>query len=99
LQPDHRVEGEKQTRRSRREIDCGQAEGQLVGPVPQFPRAIEDGIDQYLERQAALTAERDTPPLQRLGASFIVFTPMEPGPISIRATMAGPSPARSTAAR
>jgi hypothetical protein len=47
LQPDHRVEGEKQTRRSRREIDCGQAEGQLVGPVPQFPRAIEDGIDQY----------------------------------------------------
>jgi penicillin-binding protein 1A len=80
-----------------REVMLRIYEGQLVGPVPQFPRAIEDGIDQYLERQAALTAERDTPPLQRLGASFLVFTPMEPGPISIRATMAGPSPMRSTA--
>jgi hypothetical protein len=27
-----------------------------VGPVPQFPRAIEDGIDQYLALQAMLTA-------------------------------------------
>ena len=35
-------------------------ERQFVGPVPQFPREIEDGIDQYLVRQAALDAERDT---------------------------------------
>jgi len=29
-----------------------------VGPVPKFPRAIEDGIDQYLLRQATLTADQ-----------------------------------------
>jgi penicillin-binding protein 1A len=54
-----------------REVMLRIYEEQLVGPVPQFPRTIEDGIDQYLARQAALTAERDTPPLQTLGASFI----------------------------
>jgi len=32
-----------------------------VGPVPPFPREIEDRIDQYLERQAALKAVRDNP--------------------------------------
>jgi penicillin-binding protein 1A len=31
----------------------------LVGPVPPFPREIEDRIDQYLVGQAALEAERD----------------------------------------
>lgn len=41
-------------------------ERQLVGPVPRYPRGIEHGIDQYLVRQAALEAERDTPPLERL---------------------------------
>src|SRR2546428_1879936 len=35
---------------------------QLVGPVPQFPRAIEERIDQYLVVQAALKAEHDKPP-------------------------------------
>jgi len=34
---------------------------QLVGPVPQFPRAIEERIDQYLVVQAALKAEHDKP--------------------------------------
>jgi hypothetical protein len=29
---------------------------QLVGPVPQFPREIEDRIDTYLARQAELAA-------------------------------------------
>jgi hypothetical protein len=29
---------------------------QLVGPVPQFPREIEDRIDAYLARQAVLAA-------------------------------------------
>ncbi len=33
---------------------------QLAGPVPQFPRAIEHRIDQYLARQVALRAEPDT---------------------------------------
>jgi hypothetical protein len=34
---------------------------ELVGPVPPFPREIEDRIDQYLERQTALKAVRDNP--------------------------------------
>jgi penicillin-binding protein 1A len=34
----------------------------LVGPVPQFPRQIEDGIDAYL----ALQAKADPPPLTAL---------------------------------
>jgi hypothetical protein len=32
-----------------------------VGAVPLFPREIEDRIDQYLVRQAALKAGRDNP--------------------------------------
>jgi penicillin-binding protein 1A len=46
-----------------REVMFRVYERKLVGPVPQFPREIEHGIDQYLLRQAALKAERDTPPL------------------------------------
>ena len=46
-----------------REVMLRVYERQLVGPVPQFPREIEHGIDQYLVRQAALKAKRDTPPL------------------------------------
>jgi hypothetical protein len=34
----------------------------LVGPVPQFPREIEERIDRYLRRYAALEAERDMSP-------------------------------------
>jgi penicillin-binding protein 1A len=36
-----------------REIMLRVYERQLVGPVPQFPREIERGIDRYLARQAA----------------------------------------------
>ena len=43
-----------------REIMLRVYERQLVGPVPQFPHEIEDGIDQYLMRRAALEAERVT---------------------------------------
>ena len=46
-----------------REVMLRVYERELVGPVPQFPREIEYGIDEYLLRQAALQAERDTPPL------------------------------------
>jgi hypothetical protein len=38
-------------------------ERQLAGPVPQFPREIEHGIDRYLVQQAALKAEHDMPPI------------------------------------
>lgn len=68
---DNRALGEKETGGRTalpifREIMLRIYERQLVGPVPQFPRAIEHGIDQYLVRQAALQAERDAPPLERL---------------------------------
>ena len=33
-------------------------EDHLVGPVPKFPREIEDGIDDYLEMRALLARER-----------------------------------------
>jgi penicillin-binding protein 1A len=39
---------------------------QLVGPVPEFPREIEERIDTYLVVQAALKAKRDTPQVQVL---------------------------------
>ena len=45
-----------------REIMLRVYERQLVGPVPSFPREIEEGIDRYLVRYAAREAERDTPP-------------------------------------
>jgi penicillin-binding protein 1A len=34
----------------------------LVGPVPEFPPAIEEGIEGYLMRQAALETGREEPP-------------------------------------
>jgi penicillin-binding protein 1A len=45
-----------------REIMLHAYQRQLVGPVPPFPREIEDRIDQYLVRQVALKAHRDNPP-------------------------------------
>jgi penicillin-binding protein 1A len=55
---DNRTLGEKETGGRTalpifREIMLHVYERQLVGPVPQFPREIEDGIDEYLARQAA----------------------------------------------
>ena len=46
-----------------REIMLHAYQRELVGPVPPFPREIEDRIDQYLARQAALKAD---PPPQAL---------------------------------
>ncbi len=43
-----------------REIMLRAYERRLVGPVPTFPREIEDRIDRYLVRQAALRSARDT---------------------------------------
>src|SRR5438093_8759978 len=40
-----------------REIMLRAYREQLVGPVPEFPRAIEERIDQYLVGQAALKAK------------------------------------------
>ena len=49
-----------------REIMLHAYQRKLVGPVPPFPREIEDRIDQYLARQAALKADRDDRPPQGL---------------------------------
>jgi len=70
---DNRALGEKETGGRTalpifREIMLRAYERQLVGPVPQFPREIEHGIDQYLVRQATLEAERNTPPIEHLDA-------------------------------
>ncbi|MDO8477257.1 MAG: transglycosylase domain-containing protein [Candidatus Rokubacteria bacterium] len=45
-----------------REVMLHVYERQLVGPVPQFPREIEDRIDEYLARQSALKASYLGPP-------------------------------------
>jgi membrane peptidoglycan carboxypeptidase len=47
-----------------REIMLRIYQDQLAGPVPQFPREIEGGIDEYLATQALLEAEPVEPPLQ-----------------------------------
>jgi penicillin-binding protein 1A len=44
-----------------REIMLRVYERRLAGPVPSFPREIEQGIDRYLVRHAALRAERASP--------------------------------------
>ena len=44
-----------------REIMLQAYQRALVGPVPSFPREIEDGIDQYLVRQAELRTTRNDP--------------------------------------
>jgi len=46
-----------------REIMLRVYKDKLVGPVPQFPREIEDRIDAYLARQTSLQAMGVPPPL------------------------------------
>jgi len=45
-----------------REIMLHVYERQLVGPVPQFPRELEDRLDEYLARRAALKISPLGPP-------------------------------------
>jgi membrane carboxypeptidase/penicillin-binding protein len=64
---DNRALGEKETGGRTalpifREIMLRIYERRLVGPVPSFPREIEEGITQYLVRSAARQAVRDRPP-------------------------------------
>jgi penicillin-binding protein 1A len=64
---DNRALGEKETGGRTalpifREVMLRVYERQLVGPVPSFPREIEEGIDRYLVQYAAHRAERDAPP-------------------------------------
>jgi hypothetical protein len=51
---------------------------ELVGPVPQFPPAIEDGIGVYLAMQAALETGRDEPPRPALADGLIAQAPAAP---------------------
>jgi penicillin-binding protein 1A len=64
---DNRALGEKETGGRTalpifREVMLRIYEEQLVGPVPQFPRAIEDSIDQYLASRAAREWDEKEPP-------------------------------------
>jgi penicillin-binding protein 1A len=58
-----------------REVMLHVYERQLVGPVPQFPREIEDRIDAYLARQAALKISPLGPPPEghRTPGEFVVL--------------------------
>jgi len=61
---DNRALGEKETGGRAalpifREIMLRAYAQRLVGPVPTFPREIEDRIDQYLVQQAAFRSARD----------------------------------------
>ena len=63
---DNRALGEKETGGRAalpifREIMLQAYQRKLVGPVPPFPREIEDRIDQYLVRQAELRTTGDDP--------------------------------------
>jgi penicillin-binding protein 1A len=64
---DNRTLGEKETGGRTalpifREIMLRVYQDRLVGPVPQFPREIEEGIDGYLAQRASSEVARDTPP-------------------------------------
>lgn len=64
---DNRTLGEKETGGRTalpifREVMLQVYERQLVGSVPQFPREMEDRIDEYLARQAALKISSIGPP-------------------------------------
>jgi penicillin-binding protein 1A len=66
---DNRSLGEKETGGRAalpifREIMLRIYQDKLVGPAPQFPREIEEGIDEYLATQASLQAGHYTPPPQ-----------------------------------
>jgi len=66
---DNRPLGEKETGGRAalpifREIMLRVYQDKLVGPVPHFPREIEEGIDGYLATQALLEVGSDTPPAQ-----------------------------------
>ena len=63
---DNRTLGEKETGGLTalpiyREIMLRIYQDKIVGPVPQFPREIEEGIDEYLATRALLQAGRDIP--------------------------------------
>ena len=63
---DNRTLGEKETGGLTalpifREIMLRIYQEKLVGPAPQFPREIEEGIDEYLATQALLQTGRDVP--------------------------------------
>ena len=61
-----------------REIMLRAYRDELVGPVPEFPPAIEKGIEEYLARQAALEADRAETPRPAFDVGLIVPPPAVP---------------------
>ena len=73
---DNRVLGDKETGGRAalpifREIMLRVYRDELVGPVPEFPPAIEEGIEGYLARQVALETGREEPPRPALNGGLI----------------------------
>jgi len=86
---DNRALGEKETGGRTalpifREIMLRVYERQLAGPVPEFPREIERGIDRYLARQAnrIRTGAPDLALLDSLGAPATKV--VDQGPLTVR---------------
>ena len=73
-----------------REIMLRVYRDELVGPVPQFPPAIEDGIEEYLAMQAALETGRDEPPRPALDNGLIAPPPAAP-PVMLSGALLHPS--------
>ena len=65
-----------------REIMLRVYRDELVGPVPEFPPAIEEGIEEYLARRAALEAGREDPPRPALDDGLIAPPPAAP-PVTV----------------
>jgi penicillin-binding protein 1A len=86
---DNRVLGDKETGARAalpifREIMRRVYRDEIVGPVPQFPPAIEEGIDEYLATQAAREAGRDESPRPALDDDGSIAPPAAaPHPVTV----------------
>jgi membrane carboxypeptidase/penicillin-binding protein len=73
-----------------REIVLRVYRDELVGPAPQFPPAIEEGIEEYLAMQAALETGRDEPPRPAFDDGLIAPAPATP-PVMLSDALLHPS--------
>ena len=92
---DNRVLGNKETGGRAalpifREVMLRVYRDELVGPVPEFPPAIEEGIEGYLARRAALETGREEPPRPTLDDGPIAPPPAAP-PVTVSDALLHPS--------
>jgi penicillin-binding protein 1A len=92
---DNRMLGDKETGGRAalpifREIMLRVYRDELVGPVPEFPPAVEDGIEEYLATRAALEPRREEPPRPAPDDGLIVPLPAAP-PVTVADALLYPS--------